>query len=242
MNQEREHDAGWIRLLVKDEKHGPLPLLLLGLTTVTGLVDAVSILSLGRVFVANMTGNVVFIGFALAKAPGFSLGASLCAVGGFLLGAAEGGYLASNLRRHRARLLFAGATVELLCVVGGLVIVALGSAHLSAAEQDTTAAVLGAAMGTQNAVVRALAVPDLTTTVLTLTLTGLVADFRSGIGPTTIRRLLAVSTMFGGAVAGAVLVLRVSPSYALATAAAVLASVTISAGSLSRPEASWHDP
>jgi hypothetical protein len=39
------------------------------------VVDAVSILALGRVFVANMTGNVVFIGFAVAKAPGFSLAA-----------------------------------------------------------------------------------------------------------------------------------------------------------------------
>jgi uncharacterized membrane protein YoaK (UPF0700 family) len=58
---------------------------LLGLTVVTGIVDAVSILSLGRVFVANMTGNVVFIGFALARAPGFSLSASLSALVGFLL-------------------------------------------------------------------------------------------------------------------------------------------------------------
>ena len=52
--------------LVNDKKHGPLPALLLGLTLLTGLVDAVSILSLGRVFVANMTGNVVFLAFAIA--------------------------------------------------------------------------------------------------------------------------------------------------------------------------------
>lgn len=50
-------------------RHGPLPPLLLVLTVVTGLVDAVSYLELGRVFVANMTGNVVFTGFALAGAP-----------------------------------------------------------------------------------------------------------------------------------------------------------------------------
>jgi Protein of unknown function (DUF1275) len=36
----------------------PLVRLLLGLTVVTGVVDAVSFLFLGRVFVANMTGNV----------------------------------------------------------------------------------------------------------------------------------------------------------------------------------------
>src|SRR5882757_4566551 len=66
---------------------GPLPELLLALTLVTGLVDAVSILALGRVFVANMTGNVVFAGFALVGAPGFSLSASLSALAGFLVAA-----------------------------------------------------------------------------------------------------------------------------------------------------------
>jgi len=59
---------------------GPLPPLLLVLTVVTGVVDAVSILLLGRVFVANMTGNVVFSAFALVGAPGFSLSASLAAL------------------------------------------------------------------------------------------------------------------------------------------------------------------
>ena len=57
----------------RDPAHGPLPALLLVLTTMSGHIDAVSILGLGRVFVANMTGNVVFIGFALARVPGFSL-------------------------------------------------------------------------------------------------------------------------------------------------------------------------
>ena len=65
------------RSLVDDPKHGAMPVLLLALTVLTGVIDAVSILSLGRVFVANMTGNVVFVGFALAGAAGFSLVASL---------------------------------------------------------------------------------------------------------------------------------------------------------------------
>src|SRR5437867_4505398 len=50
-----------------EDPHGPLSPLLLRLTVVTGLVDAFSYLVLGRVFVANMTGNVVFLGFALAR-------------------------------------------------------------------------------------------------------------------------------------------------------------------------------
>ena len=76
-----------------DPRHGPLPVLLLLLTANTGVVDAVSILSLGRVFVANMTGNVVFVGFAVAGAPGFSLSASLWALAGFVAGAYAGGLL-----------------------------------------------------------------------------------------------------------------------------------------------------
>lgn len=60
---------------VADPKHGPLPALLLMLTFVVGVVDALSILALGRVFVANMTGNVVFTGFAIVDVPGFSLAA-----------------------------------------------------------------------------------------------------------------------------------------------------------------------
>jgi len=66
--------------LAADRAHGPLPLLLVCLTVVTGLVDAFSYLTLGQVFVANMTGNVVFLGFALAGAGGISITASLLAV------------------------------------------------------------------------------------------------------------------------------------------------------------------
>jgi uncharacterized membrane protein YoaK (UPF0700 family) len=93
-----------LKELVADPEHGPLPALLLGLTVVSGVIDAVSILALGRVFVANMTGNVVFVGFAISGAPGFSLAASLFALVGFLTGALFGGLAAdrlgpSNLRR-----------------------------------------------------------------------------------------------------------------------------------------------
>lgn len=89
---------------------GPLPGLLLILTAVTGVVDAVSILALGRVFVANMTGNVVFAGFAIVGAPGFSLSASLFALAGFLAGATLGGAIISRAGRDLGSLLRAGET------------------------------------------------------------------------------------------------------------------------------------
>ena len=146
---------------------GPLPPLLLALTVVTGVVDAVSILRLGRVFVANMTGNVVFSGFALVGAPGFSLSASLAALAGFLVGALGGGALTGRLDHDRGLLLRAGAAAELVLVAGAL---ALTAGLPSAAARDGMAALLALAMGIQNAVARRLAVPDLTTTVLTMTL------------------------------------------------------------------------
>ena len=72
------------------DRHGPLPTLLFVLTAVTGLVDAVSYLQLGHVFVANMTGNVVFLGFAASGAAGFSAAASLVAIAAFLVEPAPG--------------------------------------------------------------------------------------------------------------------------------------------------------
>src|SRR6266496_4200488 len=85
----------------KDDRDGALPPLLFVLTVVTGLVDAVSYLALGHVFVANMTGNVVFLGFAIAGAPDFSIPASLVAIAGLLAGALAGGRLASSLAQNR---------------------------------------------------------------------------------------------------------------------------------------------
>ena len=72
---------------------GPLPLLLIGLTVVSGLVDAVSYLGLGHVFVANMTGNVVFLGFVAGGAADISAGLSIVAIGAFMVGALAGSRL-----------------------------------------------------------------------------------------------------------------------------------------------------
>ena len=66
------------------------------MTVVTGIVDAVSFLALGRVFTANMTGNLVLIGFAFAGAPGISISRSAVALLAFLSGAVLGGGVASE--------------------------------------------------------------------------------------------------------------------------------------------------
>src|SRR3954463_16528359 len=74
-----------------------LPPLLLALTAVTGFVDAVSYLALGHVFTANMTGNIVFLGFAMTSAPGLSIARSAAALGAFAIGAVGGGQLAARM-------------------------------------------------------------------------------------------------------------------------------------------------
>jgi uncharacterized membrane protein YoaK (UPF0700 family) len=252
------------RSLVAHPVYGPLPGLLLILTAVTGVVDSISILALGRVFVANMTGNVVFAGFAIVGAPGFSLSASLFALGGFLVGAAAGGAEITRIGSDRAALLRAGTAVEVALAAVALVLAALsgdpgvshGTTHIIAgafgpAVTDALAAVLATAMGVQNAVARKLAVPDLTTTVLTMTLTGIGADLRAVLraGAThatarsdLVRRLLAIGTMLAGALAGASLTLYVSPVSALALALSLLAMTAAVAMAVATRPAPWRTP
>src|ERR1700677_4149082 len=96
----------------RNGRHGPLPPVLISMTLVTGLVDAFSYLVLGHVFVANMTGNIVFLGFALAGAPGFSITASVAATLAFAAGALIGGRIGAWHRDHRGRLHSAAAAIQ----------------------------------------------------------------------------------------------------------------------------------
>ncbi len=232
--------TGILRAFVADPKHGPLPALLLILTVVTGTVDAVSILSLGRVFVANMTGNVVFVGFAIAGAPGFSLSASLFALAGFLIGAYGGGVAIGRQGTNRGVLFRDGLIVELVFLLVALVVSAVSSTPFNGSVRDVIAMTAAIGLGLQNAVVRRLAVPDLTTTVLTMTLTGIAADVRKLDRVVVLRRVLAVITMLGGAVVGALLVLHVSAAAALGLATGLLGLVTVCAVLAARRPAAWQ--
>jgi uncharacterized membrane protein YoaK (UPF0700 family) len=185
-----------------------IPRVLLALTFVTGMVDAVSYLGLGRTFVANMTGNVVLLGFGLAGAGGLAVAPSLTALAAFVAGAAAGGRVVRRMHGPRHRWLLPAIAVE-TALAGVAALVAIG---LHAGEDDgrryAVIAVLAVAMGVRNAIVRAVGVPDLTTTVLTMTITGLAADSPAGggSGAGSARRASAVAAMLLGAVAGALLV------------------------------------
>jgi uncharacterized membrane protein YoaK (UPF0700 family) len=228
-------------LFNREDRDGPLPLILLLLTFVTGLVDAVSYLKLDHVFVANMTGNVVLLGFAVAGAPGFSLTASIAALAAFLAGALAGGRLAVRMGRHRGRLLASALLLKILMVAAALFVAIVVPAPGGALVQYLLIVLLALAMGLQNATARRLGVPDLTTTVLTLTLTGLAADstLAGGSNPRPGRRVAAAVTMFLGALVGAFLVLDRGVAAALALTFALLVIGGIASYRTTSSTAAW---
>ncbi len=227
--------------MAKPTADGPLPLALIGLTVVTGLVDAVSYLGLGHVFVANMTGNVVFLGFLAGGAADFSAALSLAAIGSFALGALASGRLGWNTGGHRGRLLAVSSGIQAAVVAGALLVSLASFGVRDGISAHALVLLLAFAMGLQTATVRRLGVPDLTTTVLTLTVTGLAADslLAGGAHPNTGRRLAAIAAMFVGAFVGAVLVFRVSVSAALAVALVLLVWNAMAGYRWSTSTAAW---
>lgn len=180
--------------------------LMLALTFGTGLVDAVGYLGLDRVFTGNMTGNVVILGMALVGDTGLPLLGPVVALAGFVLGAALGGRVL-----RRAEHAWTRRTTTLLALVG-LLVLALAVLLLLVADPAepvllVVTGVLGGAMGLQAATARFIAVKDVTTVVVTSTLTGLAADsvLGSGKGGGTGRRLAAVVLITLGALSGAAL-------------------------------------
>lgn len=189
---------------------GTLTISLLALTFSTGLIDALSFIALGRVFTANMTGNIVFLAFAVGGAQGLSAARSAASLLAFMGGAVCGGLF--NVRHSgwtQARLLKHASAIE-----AALLLIATSFAVITGSKHEITPnAVYGlivltaVAMGFRNAVVRKLAVPDVTTTVLTLTVTGFASDssLAGGTNPRWKTRLASIVTMFAGAATGATL-------------------------------------
>jgi uncharacterized membrane protein YoaK (UPF0700 family) len=213
----------------RGSKDGLLPPLLVALTVVTGLVDAFSYLVLGHVFVANQTGNVVFLAFALAGVRGFSATASVTAIGSFAVGALLAGRLGRSLAGRRELLLGVTAGIQAVILAEAVTMTALSPSPMPAGLRYALIVSLALAMGAQNGTARKLAVPDLTTTVLTLTITGVAADgpLAGATGARVARRLISVAAMFLGALAGALLVLRVHIVYPLVIALVILVVVAV---------------
>jgi len=203
---------------------------LLALTVLSGLVDGVCYLGLGRVFTANMTGNVVVLGFAAAGAPGFSVTACLTSLLVFLVGAIFGGRVSKHISR-RSRMLVTAVGLEAIFVAAASVVAFTASTVATGWARYATIAILAFAMGIRNAVIRRLAIADMTTTVLTMTLTGLAADssLAGGGNQRAGRRVAAVLAMLIGAVTGAALYLHRGAGLPLAISAGAAALTAIAA-------------
>lgn len=232
-----------IRDVFVNERDGPLPALLLALTVVAGVLDATSILRLGGVFVATMTGNLVFIGLAAAGAKGFAVGTSALALGGFVVGVPIGGWVCRTARSHRGVALRNVLAVK-LWLAGTVVVIAVATGpRFAVGTRDAMIVLLAVSMGAQLAVIRYLRVPDMLTVVLTMTITGALSERASGWSdPKLLRRGIAVLAFAIGAVCGGLLVLNAGVAAALGLGLGILVSVAIAAHLVSRTLANWSAP
>lgn len=202
---------------------------LLLLTFATGLVDAVSVLVLGHVFVANMTGNVIFLGFWFVPHSGVDMIAAVVAFISFLLGAVLGGRLARHVDVNVRRWLIAALGFEVVVLTTLSVLAGIGVLQYHGNGRLILIAALAVVFGSQTATARQFGVQELSTTVLTQTIIGIGFDSRLA-GGTGLRERLrygVVLTMCGGAVIGATLTLWVVAPVIGIAAAVVASSVAI---------------
>jgi uncharacterized membrane protein YoaK (UPF0700 family) len=194
---------------------------LLLLTFATGIVDAISVLVLGHVFVANMTGNVIFLGFWFVPHSGVDMTAAVVAFVSFVAGTVLGGRLARHVDREVRLWLTVALGAEVVVLV--LLSILAGAGVLNYHDNTKLILIAGLAMtfGSQNATARQFGIQELSTTVLTSTIVGLGFDSRlaGGTGHREKLRYGVVATMCAGAVAGATMTrFTVAPVIALAAA------------------------
>ncbi len=180
---------------------------LLVLTFGTGMIDAISVLVLGHVFVANMTGNVIFLGFWFAQQNVVDMTAAVVAFTSFLLGAVLGGRFARHLEHDTRRWVTVALSVECAVLVTLAILAGTGVLDYHDNTKLILIAGLALAFGSQNATARQFGIQELSTTVLTSTIVGIGVDSRlaGGSGQREKLRFSVVLTMCAGAVVGATL-------------------------------------
>jgi uncharacterized membrane protein YoaK (UPF0700 family) len=202
---------------------------LLLLTFATGLVDAISVLVLGHVFVANMTGNIIFLGFWFVPGAGFDLTAAIVAFVGFLTGTVIGGRLARHLGTHTRQWLTTSLGIEVAVLIALSILAGTGVLSYRTTTKLLLIAGLAITFGVQNATARQFGIQELSTTVLTSTVVGIGFDSRlaGGTGKREKLRYGVIFAMCGGAIVGATMSrFTVAPVFASA-AAVVTASLLI---------------
>jgi uncharacterized membrane protein YoaK (UPF0700 family) len=202
---------------------------LLLLTFATGLVDAISVLVLGHVFVANMTGNIIFLGFWFVPRAGFDLTAAIVAFVGFLAGTVIGGRLARHLGAYTRRWVTTSLGIEVVALAALSILAGTGVLSYQSNSKLLLIGGLAITFGVQNATARQFGIQELSTTVLTSTVVGIGVDSRlaGGTGKREKLRYGVILAMCGGAVVGATMSrFTVAPVFATA-AAVVLISLLI---------------
>ncbi|MCK9902606.1 DUF1275 domain-containing protein [Frankia sp. Cpl3] len=206
--------------------------LLLTMTALTGLIDSMTFLGLGEVFVANMTGNVAVLGFSLAGASGISGVLSLDALLCFVAGALVGGRIGTRFDHHARLWLGTVTLVQAVLVATALIFAAfplseelqvavdaggrLIKTHSSPADYMLVS-MLAFGMGLQHATAQRLARPEIPTNVLTTTITTFAIQTRlgGGRGSRGLRQLAGPALLLGSAAVGALGFLRMSTLFPL---------------------------
>ncbi|MER5481740.1 YoaK family protein [Streptomyces sp. NPDC002812] len=193
----------------------PLTLLLLVLTAVTGLTEAVSLLALGPVFTAMQTGNVLFLAFGVAHAGPLPALAPAVSLSAFALGAACGARLEAFVENRGRRWFVAGLSAEAVLVLTAAA-AGWGLAPRFGApgtRQLLVSAALSLAMGIRNVTSLRVNLAGVPTTLVTRSLTSFLGgsvfgqDRAFGYGTAAwMRRASSVGAMFAGGLAGALLV------------------------------------
>lgn len=193
----------------------PLTVLMLVLTVVTGLTEAVSLLALGPVFTGMQTGNVLFLAFGLAHQGPVPTLAPAVSLASFALGAACGARLEAATEDRGRRWFVIGLATE------GLLILLAAAAGWGVAphfgspsgRQLLVASVLSLAMGMRNVTSLRVNVSGVPTTLVTRSMTSFLGgsaigqDRAFGYGTASwVRGAGSVAAMFAGGLAGAVLV------------------------------------
>ncbi|WP_328349960.1 DUF1275 domain-containing protein [Mycobacterium sp. NBC_00419] len=202
---------------------------LLLLTFGTGMVDAISVLVLGHVFVANMTGNVIFLGFWFVPHSGVDMTAAVVSFASFVVGTIIGGRFARHLA-YEVRVWITAALGTEVVLLTALAILA-GTGVLAYHDNGKLLLIAGLAIifGAQNAAARQFGIQELSTTVLTSTIVGIGSESRlaGGTGQREKLRYSVVVTMLAGAAVGATMSrFMVAPVIGL-TAVVVAASLAI---------------
>jgi uncharacterized membrane protein YoaK (UPF0700 family) len=194
---------------------------LLLLTFATGLVDAIGVLILGHIFVANMTGNIIFLGFWFVPGTGIDLTAAIVAFVGFLTGTVIGGRLARHLGADSRRWLTTSLTIEIVVLIALSIVAGTGVVSYHTNTKLFLIAGLAITFGVQNATARQFGVQELSTTVLTSTVVGIGVDSRlaGGTGEREKLRFSVIFALCSGAIVGATMSrYTVAPVIALAAA------------------------